>query len=379
VGGAGYFLAVRVVNRAPSRLIVRWLGGATIVGWAVVPFGIGVAHAQGASASPVFKAAIWAVNLAMFAALAVAVYLRHREVPRIEWIYAAVVAVGLVLMAVSPRSPGVVLSYIAVGVVTANVSARWGAWLMGAAIAGLLVIGLLQWQLDPLGLVGYVGVFFAAMTARERDALRASEARNDVLAERSYLAREIHDILAHSLSAQIVHLEAARLLLDRDREADRDQIRERVDRAQRLARSGLEETRRALATLRGEAPAPDEALTALAEEFRAATGRPCDVEIIGPSRDLAAQAGLAVVRTAQEALTNVRRHAPGARAVVRLRHLAEAVELEVTDSGGTAPADGMGGSGYGLVGMRERAELMGGTLEAGPVKHGFRVFLRVPA
>lgn len=365
------------MNRTPRRLLVQGMGGATIMGWAVVPFVIGVAHAGAASTSLAFKVTIWIVNVAMFAALAVGVFLRHREVPHVGWVYAGVVVVGLVLLEVAPRSPGIILSYIALGIVTANVSARWGAWLTVVAVAGLAVIDLAHWQLDILGLVGYVGVFFAAMTARERDALRASEARNEVLAERSHMAREIHDILAHSLSAQIVHLEAARLLLDRD--ADRDQVRERVDRAQRLARSGLEETRRALATLRGEAPAPDEALAALAEEFRAATGRPCDVEIIGPSRDLAAQAGLAVVRTAQEALTNVRRHAPGARAVVRLRHLAEAVELEVTDSGGTAGANGVEGSGYGLVGMRERAELIGGTLEAGPVKHGFRVFLRVPA
>jgi signal transduction histidine kinase len=224
---------------------------------------------------------------------------------------------------------------------------------------------------------GFMGVFFVGMMAREGDALRMSEARNEVLADRAHLAREIHDILAHSLSAQILHLEGARLLLAGD--GGREQVLERVESAQRLARAGLEETRRALATLRGEVPQPEEALAELANEFRAATGRPCEVEITGPSRELAPEARLAVLRTAQEALTNVRKHAPGARAVIRLRYREADVELDATDVGGSGLPAEAGGSGYGLVGMRERAELIGGALESGPVEGGFRVFLRVPA
>ncbi|MFD0536496.1 sensor histidine kinase [Actinomadura luteofluorescens] len=99
----------------------------------------------------------------------------------------------------------------------------------------------------------------------------------------------------------------------------------------------------------------------------------------GAPRELPPQAGLAVVRTAQEALTNVRKHAPGARAQVALRYLTGKVELEVTDTGGTEPVEELGGGGYGLVGMRERAELIDGTLVTGPDGKGFRVSLSVPA
>ncbi|RMI46411.1 hypothetical protein EBO15_07100 [Actinomadura harenae] len=189
------------------------------------------------------------------------------------------------------------------------------------------------------------------------------------------MAREIHDILAHSLSAQIVHLEGARLLLSRD--DDRERALERVERAQRLARTGLEETRRALAALRGEAPELAEALAELADEFRAATGGPAVLEITGTPHELTSARALALVRTAQEALTNVRKHAPGASVRIRLDHLPDAVELTVTDSGGTEEPIVTTGGGYGLVGMRERAELVGGTLEAGPDGKGFRVALRI--
>lgn len=225
------------------------------------------------------------------------------------------------------------------------------------------------------------GITLGALASRRgkaaQEATRRAEAANAVLAERSHIAREIHDILAHSLSAQIVHLEGARLLLARD--GDRVQALDRVERARNLARSGLEETRRALATLRGEIPQPKEVIQELAEEFYASTGRPCDVRVTGAPRELPPQAGLAVVRTAQEALTNVRKHAPGARAQVALRYLTGKVELEVTDTGGTEPVEELGGGGYGLVGMRERAELIDGTLVTGPDGKGFRVSLSVPA
>lgn len=86
-------------------------------------------------------------------------------------------------------------------------------------------------------------------------------------------------------------------------------------------------------------------------------------------------------RVAQEALTNVRKHAPGARVLIRLEYLPDGIALEVSDSGGRGPEGDLAvsGSGYGLLGMRERAELLGGTLQAGPGEEGFVVNLRVPA
>ncbi|WP_328536272.1 sensor histidine kinase [Streptomyces sp. NBC_00344] len=205
---------------------------------------------------------------------------------------------------------------------------------------------------------------------QERAAL-AAEAESAALAERSRIAREIHDVLAHSLSAQLVHLEAARLLIERD--AGSEQVLERVVAARGMAREGLAETRQALSALRGE-------MTPV-EEFLQEVVPGAGLAVTGEHRPLRAEASQAVRRVAQEAMTNVRKHAPGADVRVRLEYLAEEVVLEIRDSGARAPVSelAVSGSGYGLLGMQERAELLGGTLEAGPDEEGFLVRLRVPA
>ncbi|MEL5956085.1 histidine kinase [Streptomyces sp. CLV115] len=207
-------------------------------------------------------------------------------------------------------------------------------------------------------------------------AARKAEAETAALDERARIAREIHDVLAHSLSAQLVHLEAARLLIEREPAGEfRDQVLERVVAARAMAREGLSETRQALSALRGEVSPVEEFLQQLV-----ATD-PARVSVEGEQRTLTAEASQTVRRVAQEALTNVRKHAPGARVLVRLEYLPDEVALEVSDSGGRRPGGELSGSGsgYGLLGMRERAELMGGTLEAGPGEEGFVVSLRVPA
>ncbi|MHC3463358.1 sensor histidine kinase [Streptomyces flavovirens] len=212
------------------------------------------------------------------------------------------------------------------------------------------------------------------LLAQER-AARAAEAGAAALAERSRIAREIHDVLAHSLSAQMVHLEAARLLIEREPPGGfRDQVLERVVAARSMAQDGLAETRQALSALRGEMTPVEEFLRQLV------AGEPAEVLVTGERRPLAAEASQAVRRVAQEALTNARKHAPGAGLRIRLEYLPDAVVLEVRDSGGSRAAGGLAvsGSGYGLLGMRERAELLGGTLEAGPDEEGFVVNLRVP-
>jgi len=222
-------------------------------------------------------------------------------------------------------------------------------------------------------------VFFAAvvnqLAVTKRQSAELAAAR--VLAERQRMAREIHDILAHSLSAQVVHLEGTRMLLERD--GDRAQALERVARAGAMARAGLEETKRAVAALRGESTPLAEELSRLGGEFRDTTGNPCVVEVLGDPDGLAAEARLAVVRTAQEALTNVNKHAPRASVTVTLRCTGERCELDVLDTGGRPGTLADAGNGYGLVGMRERAELIGGDLTAGPCESGYRVLLRVPA
>nr|WP_306318326.1 MULTISPECIES: histidine kinase [unclassified Streptomyces] len=208
--------------------------------------------------------------------------------------------------------------------------------------------------------------------AQER-AARAAEAESAALAERSRIAREIHDVLAHSLSAQLVHLEAARLLIERG--ADREQILERVVAARGMARDGLDETRQALSALRGEMTPLEDFLRELVASSDGAT-----LTVGGERRPLPAEASQTVRRVAQEALTNVRKHAPGAKADLRLEYGPSEVALEIRDSGAARAHDELtvSGSGYGLLGMKERAELLGGTFEAGPCEEGFVVRLKVP-
>ncbi|MGW4979876.1 sensor histidine kinase [Streptomyces mirabilis] len=238
-------------------------------------------------------------------------------------------------------------------------------WLTTAATAG------------GLALAGYVLRLDAEargsaqrLLAQER-AARVAEAESAALAERARIAREIHDVLAHSLSAQMVHLEAARLLIERG--GDREQILERVVAARGMAREGLAETRQALSALRGEMSPVEDFLSELV-----ATADGADITVAGERQPLPAEASQAVRRVAQEALTNVRKHAPGAKVHMRLEYGEHEVTLGVRDSGGPPGELSGAGAGYGLLGMRERAELLGGSLEAGPDEEGFVVTLRVP-
>ncbi|AUY49583.1 sensor histidine kinase [Streptomyces sp. CB01881] len=275
---------------------------------------------------------------------------------------------GLAVTALVRLPPAAALVTAVVALVSYAV-ASWASWLsVLATVGGLTLLGyLLRLDTEARGTA-------RRLLTQER-AARAAEAETAALAERARIAREIHDVLAHSLSAQLVHLEAARLMLDAG--TDREQVRERVVAARRMAQDGLAETRQALSALRGEFTPVGEFLVELTGRERAV------LSVTGTPRPLAAEAGLAVRRTAQEALTNVRKHASGTRCTVELRYLPEEVELEVRN---TRPARGesagelaASGSGYGLLGMRERAELLGGTLLAGPDEGGWRVLLRVPS
>ncbi|MET9519158.1 histidine kinase [Streptomyces sp. NPDC002994] len=214
------------------------------------------------------------------------------------------------------------------------------------------------------------------LLAQER-AARTAEAESAALAERARIAREIHDVLAHSLSAQMVHLEAARIQIEQG--ADRAQILERVVAARGMAREGLAETRQALSALRGEVAGLEPFLRELVVPSGGVT-----LEVSGERRPLSAEASQTVRRVAQEALTNVRKHAPGATVRILLVYGEGEVALDVRDSGATGATGHAGeltasGCGYGLLGMRERAELLGGSLEAGPDGKGYAVLLRVPA
>jgi signal transduction histidine kinase len=203
---------------------------------------------------------------------------------------------------------------------------------------------------------------------------RAALQRSAALAERARLAREMHDVLAHSLSGLMLQLEGARLLATRDPVDPR--LPDTIERAHHLARSGLAEARRAIGMLRDDELPELGSIGDLTSGFERDTGVSCALAITGTEGELPAQARLTLYRVTQEALTNIRKHAKPETVHVRLDHEPTGTRLSVEDVG-TAPA-GAAGDGYGLTGMRERAELLGGTLTAAPTEHGFRVELWIP-
>ena len=273
------------------------------------------------------------------------------------------------------------LSALVAGVAAAAVSAAWLA--NGRApIAGIV--------LNDFGILAFFLLSLFARRLRESnqraelllaelEQTRAAQAQAAALAERQRLAREMHDVLAHSLSGLVLNLEGARLLAAQGG-AD-SQVGEAIDRAHRLARTGLEEARRAIGMLRDDALPGPERLADLAAEFEADTGVPCKVAVTGGSKqDLGTDGRLTFYRVAQEALTNIRKHARADRVEICLAYEPSGTRLTIEDFDRCrerqAPPDG---TGYGLTGMRERAELLGGTLTAGPTGGGFLVELWVPA
>ncbi|MGO8958080.1 MAG: sensor histidine kinase [Streptosporangiaceae bacterium] len=213
----------------------------------------------------------------------------------------------------------------------------------------------------------------------ELEGTRAAQARAAGLAERQRLAREMHDVLAHSLSGLMLQLEGARMLVAEDPSDPR--LPGVIERAHHLGKSGLEEARRAIGMLRDdELPGP-EGLAGLAAQFEEVSGVQCHFTVSGQAYELPSEAGLAVYRVAQEALTNITRHACPERVEMHLGYEPCGTRLTVEDFAMTweTPRVANDSSGYGLTGMRERAELLGGELTTAMTRCGFRVELRVPA
>jgi signal transduction histidine kinase len=215
---------------------------------------------------------------------------------------------------------------------------------------------------------------------------QAAQARATGLAERQRLAREMHDVLAHSLSGLMLQLEGARMLAAENPQDPR--LPQAIDRAHQLGKTGLEEARRAIGMLRDdELPGP-ERLAGLAAQFQQDRGIPCRLTASGTAHQLGSQARLALYRVAQEALTNITKHARPQRVELHLAYQPSAIRLTVEDftaaadlttANGSRPSAAADRGGYGLTGMRERAELLGGTLTTQTTDSGFRVELEVPA
>jgi signal transduction histidine kinase len=318
--------------------------------------------------------------------------------------FIAIVVMGLaggVLAAASPDSGGLVFGAVAALVAGVNtemsVSLGVTAATLAAFFAGALAIGTSSGTL-----IGYpatfAGVWAVGMTRRSY-AVRAeqaerllaetrragtAEAEAVALAERTRIARDIHDVLAHSLAAVSVNLEAASGLLEpvAGGSAEVTKALECVNRAASLTKEGLADAKRAVETLRVSGPPLPERLSQLTEEFGAAGDAAASLRIIGTSRPIRAEAALALYRGVQEALTNARKHAAGQPVSVELTFTPDTVAVRVTNPAGHAGALSGTGGGYGLTGLAERATAAGGTFEAGRVKGDggtWRVEMRIPA
>ena len=224
--------------------------------------------------------------------------------------------------------------------------------------------------------------------ARELDALNAELERrraDDVEAatrhERARIARELHDVVAHSISVMVVQAGAAEQVL----RSDRGEAEQALQSIRTTGKSALADMRRMLGVLRSEVDRPGLGpqpglgdLEALVAQMRAA-GLDTRLRFEGEPVALPPGPALAAYRVVQEALTNTLKHAGSTRVDVTVRFERSAVELEVIDEGAAAPAHN-GSAGHGLIGMRERMALYGGSLDVGPRRPtGWAVRARIPA
>ena len=222
----------------------------------------------------------------------------------------------------------------------------------------------------------------AVLLERERE----EEAHRAVTDERSRIARELHDVVAHHVSVMVVQAGAARRVLD----GQAAQVREALASVEATGKQALVEMRHLLGVLRADDDASDARepqpgigkLEALLASVRT-TGLPVDLAVEGEPRGLPSGVDVSAYRVVQEALTNALKHAGPARAHVLVRYADTGVEVQVNDDGRGIASDLEGGnatgSGQGLVGMRERVALFGGELQAGPRSGGgFAVTARFP-
>ena len=215
-----------------------------------------------------------------------------------------------------------------------------------------------------------------AAQARRAVAESGELARSAVSEERTRIARELHDVVAHSVSIIAVQAGAAEQLIA----SDPERAREHMASVRRTAREAMTEMRRLLDVLRTDEPryAPQPGLARLPDLLDEARGAGVPVELIeqGERPHLPPGLDLVAFRVVQESLTNVRKHAPGAPTRVLLRYGPKVLELDVTNTtaAGDASANGGGRGGHGLIGMRERVHLFGGSFDAKATEEGgFRV------
>ncbi|HEX3678666.1 MAG TPA: sensor histidine kinase [Galbitalea sp.] len=261
------------------------------------------------------------------------------------------------------------------------------AWVLSLVVS--IVLGT-TWSpfrvaATTLGILIVFGLGESARTRSERFAqiarIRTQRRQSEVQAERVRIARELHDVLAHSLSQINVQAGVGLHLMD----SQPDKARDALASIKETSKSALDEVRSVLGVLRADGGGEDDAplvpesdLSRLDWLAASVSTQGIEVTVTGNPGSVPRATQLAMFRIVQESLTNIVRHAKATVAQVQLSQKGGYYEVTITDNG-TAPAPSGETEGRGLLGMRERAELLGGTLEAAPVDGGgFRVSARIP-
>jgi signal transduction histidine kinase len=321
---------------------------------------------------PLLPGPTWTLTVVAIAA-AVACVLVPDALPQ-RWTIALMTTFVLVsapLFALAPSTAAVAFVFLATSTAGRQLESRHIS--LALAAAGSLLTMIATQVAEAYGvsdvppwwvcLTAGMPVFFG-LIRRERAAAVVAAEYAAALEERGRIAREIHDVVGHSLSGIAVQLDMADALHAAGKETEAN---EAVLRARALAVSGLKETRRAVHALREDTPPLPESVARLAESHGAT------FRVVGEGL-VSVEIAQAVIRTAQEALTNAHKHAPGADVELSLEYEAAVVRLTVTDNG----AEQGLGDGMGLAGMRERSALLGGTLFAGREGPGWTVRMDLP-
>ncbi len=323
-----------------------------------------------------------AVGLAAVSALALAF---RRRAPIATW--AASLAPMLVYQARAyPGGPALLAPLVALYTL-GSMNMRWRALGCGALTAGLMAAARLIFSSEPLGTlvtdaIGFIGAaLFLGWAVANRRAYVAEVQNRAQRAERLRIARELHDAVAHSIATISVQAGAATHVIDEHP----DQAADALEVIRQTSRQALAELREVLGVLRqGDEAEPRAPAAGMAElenllERVRARGLRVELEVEGQRAELPRAVNLAAYRIVQESLTNVSRHAAAAtHARVHIAYEPSALRLRVSDDGSPG-ARFSNGSGHGIVGMRERAEALGGTLQASPRPvGGFEVCASLP-
>lgn len=297
------------------------------------------------------------------------------------WLAGGVIA-SAALIAVSSSGTGYLFAFFLAGHIGYRLRTRWALALAG--LCSVLCAGVLYLDLGPghqqlpwvLGLATGTPVLIGILNRSQRQSVQAAiaaseaaeraaraEARTAVLTERGRIARDVHDVLAHSLAGINMQLELADALIDT---GDLEKVREANARAHALVKESLKQAQWTVHALREDALPLVESLTAMV----GSSGHRDALTVTGTARELPTQVTQNLLRIAQEALTNAARYAPGGAVGVELSFAAASVTLRIRNRPGNREVAAGPGSGMGLIGMRERVALLDGTVTAGPVTEG---------